>query len=139
MPVSPAQTRSAPLSIAIIGAGQIGSALAFQLAGKGGHKVTVIARPRSRRLEQLKRDQAIVNAAGEQALVRVLDGLDEETPYDLVIVTLLAHQVDDVLPALRRSTAVCIQFMFNNFEPERPVNAIGAERCSLGMPLSRRG
>ena len=45
--------------------------------------------------------------------MRVLDALDEETPYDLVIVTLLAHQADAVLPALRRSAAACVQFMLH--------------------------
>ena len=61
--------------------------------------------------------------------------LDEETPYDLVIVTLLAHQAIAMLPALQRSAAKCIQFMFNTFEPERLQEAIGGERCSFGMPF----
>ena len=39
--------------------------------------------------------------------------------YNLVIVTLLAHQTDAVLPALQRSAAKCIQLMFNTFDPER--------------------
>ncbi len=56
-------------------------------------------------------------------------------PYDLVIVTLLAHQVEAVLPALQRSAAACIQFMFNTFDPERLQEAVGDERCSFGMPF----
>ena len=135
MSTNPAQASPTRLRIAIIGTGQIGSAFAFQLARKGNHAVTVIARPGSRRLAQLQRDRAIVNGAGEEAPVRVLDTLDEETPYDLVIVTLLAHQADAVLPALRRSAAACVQFMFNTFEPERLAEAAGIERCSLGMPF----
>ncbi|WP_217433616.1 ketopantoate reductase family protein [Caulobacter sp. S45] len=128
---------SIPLHLAVIGVGQIGSALAFNLTHHGGHTVTVVARPGSLRLDQLRRDGAIVSAAGERAPVRVLDALDEQTPYDLVIVTLLAHQVDTVLPALRRSAAGCVQFMFNTFEPERLAQAIGPERCGLGMPFIR--
>ena len=50
------------LRIAILGVGGIGSAFAFQLAGLGGHDVTVVARPDSPRLQQLKRDQGIVKA-----------------------------------------------------------------------------
>lgn len=126
---------SQSLRIAVLGIGGIGSAFAFQLARTGHHDVTVIARPSSVRLQQLQRDNGIINVKGERANVRVLDTLDEQTPYDLVIVTLLAHQVDAVLPALQRSAGKCIQFMFNNFDPERLRDAVGAERCSFGMPF----
>src|SRR5437764_563325 len=101
-----------PLRIAVLGAGRIGSAFAFRLVRIGGHDVTVIARPDSVRLAQLERDQAIVDLKGERAAVRVASKLDEETPYDLIIVTVLAHQSYPLLPALRRSAASCIQFMF---------------------------
>ena len=124
---------TSPLRIAIVGVGNIGSTFAFQLARIGGHDVTVVARPDSKRLEQLRRDGAIVDVKGEQASVHVTDALDEQTPFDIVIVTLLAHQVDAVLPALRRSSAVCVQFMFNTFDPERLRDAVGHERCAFGM------
>ena len=124
-----------PLRIAILGAGKIGSAFAFQLARTGGHDVTVIARPGSVRLAQLERDQAIVDVKGERASVRVAGLLDEEAPYDLLIVTMLAHQTVPLLPALQASAARCIQFMFNTFEPERLQAAVGAERCAFGMPF----
>lgn len=123
-----------PLRIAVLGAGSIGSTFAFYLARNGQHDVTAIARPGSARLRQLQRDGGIVNSKGERTVVRVLDTLDEDTPYDLVIVTMLAHQVDAVLPALRRSGAKWIQFMFNTFDPERLRDAIGPDRCSFGMP-----
>lgn len=48
----------------MIGVGQIGSAFAFNLIRHGGHDVTMVARPGSARLEQLRRDEAIVTAAG---------------------------------------------------------------------------
>ena len=126
---------STPLRIAVLGAGRIGSTFASRLARVGGHDVTVVARPGSVRLRQLERDRAIVEADGERAAVQVSDTLDERTPYDLVIVTLLAHQADALLPALQRSAAGCIQFMFNTFHPERLQAAIGAGRCSFGMPF----
>jgi 2-dehydropantoate 2-reductase len=126
---------SPSLRIAVLGAGKIGSTFAFQLARIGRHDVTVIARPGSIRLEQLRRDEAIIDLKGGRANVRVADMLDEQTPYDLVVVTLLAHQTDAVLPALQRSVAKCIQFMFNNFHPERLQEAVGVERCSFGMPF----
>ena len=130
-----ATTPSSPPRIAVLGAGKIGSTFAFQMTRTGHHDVTVIARPGSLRLEQLRRGEAITNVRGERASVRVADVLDEQTPYDLVIVTLLAHQVDAVLPALRRSAATCIQFMLNTFEPERLQDVIGAGRCAFGMPF----
>ena len=123
------------LNIAVVGAGRIGSTFAFQLPTVGGHDVTVVARPGSARLEQLRRHDGIVDAGGKRASVRVVDALDEQRPYDLVIVTVLAHQVDAVLPELRRSAARCIQFMFNTFDPERLRDAVGAHRCSFGMPF----
>ena len=126
---------SQPLRIAVLGVGGIGSTFAFQLARTGHHDVTAIARPGSRRLQQLQRDGGIVDIRGERADMRVIDTLDEHTPYDLVIVTLLAHQVDVVLPALQRSAAKCVQFMFNTFDPERLRDTVSAERCSFGMPF----
>ena len=126
---------SASLRIAILGVGKIGSTFAFQLARVGNHDVTVVARPDSPRLHQLRHDNGITNVNGERASVRIIDTLDEQTSYDLVIVTLLAHQVDAVLPALQRSAAKSIQFMFVTFEPERLRDAVGVDRCAFGMPF----
>jgi 2-dehydropantoate 2-reductase len=123
------------MNIAVVGVGGIGSAFAFQLARTGHHEVTVVARPGSPRLEQLKRDNGILHVKGERADVRLTDALDEEKPYDLVVVTLLAHQVGAVLPSLKRSAAKCVLFMFNNFNPERLRDALGSERCAFGMPF----
>ena len=135
MPAPPMPIPVPPLRIAILGAGKIGSAFAFHLARTGGHDVSVVARPGSPRLQQMERDRAIVDVKGERAGVQVASRLDEAVPYDLVIVTLLAHQADALLPALRRSAATGIQFMFNTFDPERLREAIGDERCSFGMPF----
>ena len=55
--------------------------------------------------------------------------------YDFVLVTLLAHRVDALLPALQRSAAQRVQFMFNTLHPERLEAAIGAERCAFGIPF----
>ena len=52
-----------------------------------------------------------------------------------VIVTLLAHQAEPLLAILKRSSAECILFMFNTFEPERLEAVIGSERCAFGMPF----
>ena len=123
------------LRIAVIGVGGIGSTFAFQLARTGRHAVTAIARPGSPRFEQLKRDGGVINIKNERAELSIADELDEEIPYDLVLVTLPAHQAEAVIPALQRSAARWIQFMFNTFHPERLRDAVGAERCSFGMPM----
>jgi 2-dehydropantoate 2-reductase len=125
-------TTQAPRRVAIVGAGRIGSALAFQLA-QAGHDVTVIARPDSRRLAQLRRDGGIVATSGERAEVAVAGRLDEDVPYDLVIVTVLAHQIDPLLPALARSRAGCVHLMFVTPEADRLRAAIGADRVTFGM------
>ncbi len=126
---------SQALKIAIVGMGGIGSTFAFQFARVGPHDVTGIARPGSPRLRQLERDGGVVNTKGELAEMKVTDRVDEEAAYDLVLVTLPAHQVEAVLPALQRSNAKWIQFMFNTFDPERFQTAVGAVRCSFGMPF----
>ena len=123
-----------PLSIAIIGLGGIGSTFAYQLS-RAGHDVTVIARPGSKRLQQLQRDNGIVHQNGDRVEVRVLDMLDEQRVYDLLVVTTLAYQVEAILPALQRSKARCIHFMFNTFNPEHLRDAIGENRSTFGMPF----
>ena len=121
-------------SIAVIGVGRIGSSFAFTLA-KAGHDVTGVARPSSVRLQQLQRDQGILSTTGERGAITVTDHLDEQVAYDLVIVTVLAHQVGAIMPGLKRCRAKCIHFMFNTFEPEQLMEAIGADRFSCGMPF----
>ncbi|MGH3291391.1 MAG: ketopantoate reductase family protein, partial [Trebonia sp.] len=87
----------------------------------------------SRRLTQLQRDHGIVLTTGERASVTVTDHLDEQEPFGLVIVTTLAHQVDALLPALHRSQARCVHFMFVTPEAERLRAAVGARRATFGM------
>lgn len=120
------------LSIAIIGVGRIGSSFAYQLA-RAGNDVTVVARPGSRRLAQLQRDGGIVLTTGEKAMVTTAGHLDTQKTYDLVIVTVNAHQVDAVLPALRSSRAKAIQFMFVTTEAARLKAAAGSDRTTFGF------
>lgn len=125
-------TLTPTLSIAIIGAGRIGSALAYQLK-RAGHDVTVVARPGSRRLTQLQHAGGIVLTTGERAAVTAADHLDEQQPYDLVIVTVLAHQIDQILPALQRSRARCVHLMFVTPEAARLRSVVGDSRATFGL------
>lgn len=122
-------------NIAIVGVGNIGSTFAFQLVTAGRHKVTVVARPNSDRLHQLRRDGAIVKNNGERAAVTVVDQLDASTPYDFVIVTVPVQQVEVLIPALQECTAERVLFMFNQYEPERLRDQVGAARSDFGMPF----
>jgi 2-dehydropantoate 2-reductase len=119
-------------SIAVIGAGRVGSAFAFQLA-QAGHNVTVVARSGSKRLEQLRRDEGILRDTGQNAHVTIADALDTTTPFDIVLVTVLAHQVAAVLPALRASAAKQIHFMFVTPEYRRLTEAVAPKRATFGM------
>jgi 2-dehydropantoate 2-reductase len=123
---------AARLRIAIIGAGAVGSAFALQLA-RAGHDVTVVAR--GKRLDQLRRDGAIVTTAGERTPVQVSAALDPTIDFDLVLVTVLAAQVDALLPVLSASAAKTVMFMFNYFAPlSRLRSAVGGTRFAFGFP-----
>lgn len=120
------------MKIAIYGTGPIGSTFALHLS-KGGHDVTCIAR--GPRLSQLREDGAIVTVDGDRAPITPAETLDPAIPFDLVIVTVLAHKVEAILPALKASAAGTILFMFNQFDPlSRLSEAIGPERVAFGFP-----
>ena len=123
-----------PLSIAVLGVGAIGSTFAYYLA-RAGHSVTTVARPGSVRLQQLQRDGGIVLTTGERAATQVADALDEQAAFDLILVTTLAHQAEALVPALQRSRAKAVQPMLNTLHAEALRDAIGASRCTLGMPF----
>jgi len=125
------------MQIAIIGLGGIGSTFAFQLS-KVGHDVTVVAR--GTRLEQLRHAGAIVTVEGARAAVHVSGEFDTTRDWDLVLVTVLASQVDVLLPALSASAAKSVMFMFNTFQPlDRLLDAVGPERFAFGFPAIAAG
>ena len=120
------------MNIVLIGAGRIGSTIAFHLA-KAGHQITVVAR--GTRLEALSRECAIVTTDGRRAPISVVASLDSTLPYDLAIVTAPEHQVAPLLPVVAASGAKTILFMFNTFQgPERYRSAVGVGRFAFGFP-----
>ncbi|QEH96815.1 ketopantoate reductase family protein [Gluconobacter thailandicus] len=123
------------LRIAILGGGRIGSAFVVHLARKREHEVTIVARPDSARLAQLQRDGGVVTTTGEHVPAIICDTLDGSIPYDLALVTVKDYQVRALLPALKRSAARKIQFMFMTFDPDRLQQVVGPERAALGMPF----
>lgn len=120
------------MKIAIVGPGAIGSTFAWQLAA-AGHEVTVVAR--GARLATLERDGAVVRRDGARAAVSVAAALDEQTPWDLLLVTVLAPQLAQLLGAIARSHARRVMFMCNTFESIEPLRAaVGAHRFAFGFP-----
>ena len=120
------------MKIILIGAGRIGSAVAFCLA-KAGHDVAVVAR--GARLATLSRDGAIVAVDGQRMPVKVEAAFDPAIPYDLAIVTVPEHQLAPLLPALSASRANTILLMFNTFQGTEPYRTlVGAERFAFGFP-----
>ncbi|WP_347260398.1 2-dehydropantoate 2-reductase N-terminal domain-containing protein [Rudaea sp.] len=120
------------MNIILIGAGRIGSAVAFCLA-KAGHDMTVVAR--GARFDTLSREGAIMTVDGQRMPVKVLETLDPSVPYDLAIVTVPEHQVASLLPALSVCNASTILLMFNTFQGIEPYQAaIGIERFAFGFP-----
>lgn len=120
------------MKLAIVGAGRIGTAVAFQLA-KAGHDVSLVAR--GKRLEALQRDGSIETVKGERVSVQGLATLGD-VAWDLVIVTVLAHQVDALLPSLGASKAGSVMFMFNTFDAlDRLRDAVGEARFVMSFPV----
>jgi 2-dehydropantoate 2-reductase len=120
------------MKIILIGAGRIGSTVAFCLA-KAGHDVTVVAR--GARFDALNRDGAIITVDGRRVPVKVMPTLDPAMPNDLTIVTVPEHQVAPLLQALAASRANTILLMFNTFNGAAPYQVIvGAERFAFGFP-----
>lgn len=120
------------MRIAIIGAGGIGSAFAVLLTD-AGHDVTLVAR--GARLEELRRGGVRVANRAEPVTVALEPLLPVGEAYDLVLVTVLATQVEPLLPVLRESKARAVMFMFNTFGGlARLRDAVGGERFSFGFP-----
>jgi len=121
------------MNICVIGPGRIGSVVAMRLSLVGKNKVTVVAR--GSRLQQLERDQAIVHKDGRSAPVTVHSVFDASVEYDLVVVAVLWHQVEALLPALRASKAAKIMTFFSMFGSAQALReAIGADKFEMGFP-----
>lgn len=97
--------------------------------------MTIVARPFSKRLKELERDGGIITSDGRYAPATITSSFDENIPYDLVLVTVLGHQVGGILPSLHRSAAKSIHFLFNTFNPEYLQESVGGGRGVLGMPF----
>jgi 2-dehydropantoate 2-reductase len=90
------------MKIAVVGAGAIGGYLGARLA-IAGEEVTFIARNKNLAAIHANGFKLINEDGSEQhaASVRAVQGMAEAGPQDVVLLTVKAHQVRDLLPQLR--------------------------------------
>ncbi len=125
------------MRILVYGAGNIGSLYAGRLA-RAEQQVSVLAR--GGRLARLREHGImLVDSASDERTttpVEVVERLEGDDAFDLVLVVLPRHRVDEVLPALaanRRTPSVL--FLGNNASgPGELVAALGRQRVLLGFP-----
>lgn len=125
------------MRILVYGAGNMGCLYAAKLAGSG-QEVTAVAR--GARFHAL-RDEGITledGVSGERRTtsVAVVDHLDPDDAYDLVLVVLPKPALASVLPMLAANEATpSVMFFGNNASgPEPMISALGRERVLLGFP-----
>ncbi|MBV9279952.1 MAG: ketopantoate reductase family protein, partial [Chloroflexi bacterium] len=125
------------MNILVYGAGVLGSLYAARLQ-EAGQTVSVLAR--GKRLAALREDGIVLEEAfsGRRTVtsVNVVERLDPDDAYDLIIVLVRKNQVESVLPALAANRRTPnILFMHNNAAgPDELVAAVGRERVLLGFP-----
>ena len=125
------------MRILIYGGGNIGCLYAAKLA-QSGQDVAVLAR--GDRYHAL-RDHGITlenGVSGERTttVVSVVDRLDHEDAYDLVLVVLPKPALAEVLPVLAANDRTpSVMFFGNNAAgPEPMISALGRERVLIGFP-----
>jgi 2-dehydropantoate 2-reductase len=125
------------MRLLIYGAGNIGCLYAAKLA-QSGNDVAILAR--GHRHDAL-RDHGITledGVSGERTTtaVAVVDRLDPEDAYDLVLVVLPKPALAEVLPILAKNvrTPTVLFFGNNAAGPAPMISALGVERVLLGFP-----
>ncbi len=121
----------------VYGAGVLGSLYAAQLK-EAGHDVAILAR--GERLEEIRANGLmLVDASkGRRTVTRVdvVEALNPDDTYDLILVIIPKHQVASVLPIISASkSSSSILFMLNNPSGFNEwTQAIGRERLLVGFP-----
>jgi 2-dehydropantoate 2-reductase len=127
------------MKILVYGAGPLGSLFAARLC-EAGHEVSLLAR--GQRLEDLKKNGVVlVDTQTQQETVahpRIVDHLDPEDTYDLVLVIMRKNRALEILPVLasNRHTSNILFLMNNAAGPGELVKALGQERVMMGFPMA---
>ena len=124
----------------ILGAGAVGTPFAVRLT-LAGHDVTLVAR--GARLDKLTHDGGVIATSPPTtpipARVTVATAVDPTGAWDVLLITVLAHQLDAALLGVLRSCpdSTTLMFMFNTFVPlDDYRHAVGAsKRCVFGSPF----
>jgi len=124
------------MRILVYGAGNIGSLYAGLLS-RAGHEVSILAR--GERLSTIREAGIELEdfASGERttARPRVVEQLEPDDDYALILVAMGREHVLGVLPALAQNRTQSVLFFGNDAAgPKALVDALGADRVLLGFP-----
>lgn len=124
------------MRILIFGAGPLGSLLAARLH-QGGQDVTLLAR--GQRLLDLKKYSICLKSwttqEEESIPVRLIDKLDPDDCYDLILVVMRKNSAIKTLPILKENSSKQIAFLMNNAAgPDLLVDELGENRVLIGFP-----
>jgi 2-dehydropantoate 2-reductase len=125
------------MKILFYGAGVMGSLYAARLK-ESGQDVSILAR--GQRLANIREHGIILEDAGSgestTTRVKVVEQLEPDDAYDLVVVMMPKHHLSEIMPILaaNRPTPGILFMMNNACGPAEMINALGRERVMLGFP-----
>jgi 2-dehydropantoate 2-reductase len=125
------------MRLLVYGAGNIGSLYAARLA-QSSQDVAILAR--GTRLDQIRQKgielEDGVSGKRTTTSLKVVDRLDPDDAYDVVLVILPKHRIAEVLPVLAASDRTpSVMFFGNNAAgPGAMTDAVGRARVLLGFP-----
>ena len=125
------------MKILFYGAGVMGSLYAARLK-ESGQDVSILAR--GQRLVDIREHGIVLEDVNidhrTTTHINVVERLDPEDTYDLVVVLMPKNHIPEILPTLTANRYTPnILFMFNNAAgPDEMINALGRERVLIGFP-----
>ncbi|MBN1286667.1 MAG: ketopantoate reductase family protein [Anaerolineae bacterium] len=127
------------MKILVYGAGPLGSVFAARLHD-AGHDVSILAR--GQRLADLREHgivlHNVVNDQWTTTRANVVEALEPDDAYELVLVIMRKNNALDILPVLAaNSHTPNVLFLMNNAAgPGELVAALGSERVLMGFPIA---
>jgi ketopantoate reductase len=127
------------MKILVYGAGPLGSLFAARLC-EAGQDISLLAR--GQRLDDLKRHGVVlVDTQTQQETVahpRIVECLDPDDGYELVLVIMRKNRALEILPALaaNQHTPNVLFLMNNAAGPGELVQTLGQERVLMGFPMA---
>lgn len=127
------------MKVLVYGAGPLGSLFAARLH-EGNHEVSLLAR--GQRLTDLREyGVVLVDTQTDQetvARLQIVERLDPEDEYDLVLVIMRKNRAIEILPILasNRHTPNILFLMNNAAGSEELVEALGRGRVMMGFPMA---